>query len=140
RRAGAGARGGRLRRGSSHPPARRGGAGKTSVVRRFFTQVASPARVLWGACDPLFTPRPLGPFLEMADRADGELARALESDARPHEVASALLRELRERQPTVVVLEDVQWADEETLDVVRPVGRRIADVRALVVATYRDDE
>jgi hypothetical protein len=40
----------------------------------------------------------------------------------------------------VVVLEDMHWADEATLDVFRIVARRIEAVPALVLATYRDDE
>ena len=39
------------------------------------------------------------------------------SGARPHEVAVELVDELRGRTPTVLVLEDVHWADEATLDV-----------------------
>ena len=50
------------------------------------------------------------------------------------------MRELATGPPALVVLEDLHWADEATLDVVRLVGRRIATVRALVVVTYREDE
>jgi YVTN family beta-propeller protein len=35
------------------------------------------ARVLWGMCDPLFTPQPLGPVLDMAEAAGGELAEVV---------------------------------------------------------------
>ena len=42
--------------------------------------------------------------------------------------------------PTVVVLEDVHWADEGTLDVLRLLGRRLRSTPALVIASYRDDE
>ena len=38
------------------------GVGKTALLRRFCDASADGARVLWGACDALFTPRPLGPF------------------------------------------------------------------------------
>src|SRR5439155_4500983 len=60
--------------------------------------------------------------------------------ARPHEIVGALLRELGRRPPAVLVLEDVHWADEATLDVLRLLGRRIQGVRALILASYRDDE
>jgi hypothetical protein len=53
--------------------------------------------------------------------------------------ASGLARELAMRAPTVIVVEDVHWADEATLDVVRLLGRRIDNVPALVVLSYRDD-
>ena len=58
--------------------------------------------------------------------------------ARPYDVAAALLRELA-AGPSVVVLEDVHWADEATLDVIRLAGRRVGDVPALLVLSYRDD-
>ena len=58
----------------------------------------------------------------------------------PHEVASALARELRARGTSLFVLEDLHWADEATLDVLRLLARRLGTVPALVVATYRDDE
>jgi DNA-binding CsgD family transcriptional regulator/tetratricopeptide (TPR) repeat protein len=60
--------------------------------------------------------------------------------AMPHAVVTPLARELSARAPTVFVLEDVHWADEATLDVLRLLARRVETVPALVVATYRDDE
>jgi predicted ATPase len=57
----------------------------------------------------------------------------------PHEVATALAHELGARAPTVFVLEDLHWADEATLDVLRLLARRVETVPALVVASYRDD-
>lgn len=38
------------------------------------------------------------------------------------------------------MVEDVHWADEATLDVLRYVGRRIAELPAVLLLTYRDDE
>jgi DNA-binding CsgD family transcriptional regulator/tetratricopeptide (TPR) repeat protein len=116
------------------------GVGKTALLRRFCDEQGDAARVLWGDCDALFTPRPLGPLLDVAQLTGGDLERLVESGAKPHEVADALMRELAAGSPTLVVLEDLHWADEATLDVVRLVGRRIATVRALIVATYREDE
>jgi DNA-binding CsgD family transcriptional regulator/tetratricopeptide (TPR) repeat protein len=115
------------------------GVGKTALVRRFCNQ-QSGTRVLWGACDPLFTPQPLGPLMDIASRVGGELLRLGGSRARPYEVASALLGELRGAAPSIVVLEDLQWADEATLDVMRLLSGRVESAPALVIATYRDDE
>jgi DNA-binding CsgD family transcriptional regulator len=114
------------------------GVGKTTLLRRFCRD--ADARVLWGACDGLFTPRPLGPLLDVAQATGGEFARLVEVGALPHDVAMALLRELALRTPTVVVLEDVHWADGATLDVLRLLGRRVPGVPALVIASYRDTE
>ena len=62
------------------------------------------------------------------------------SGAKPHEVTSALLAELGGSRVSVVVLEDLHWADEATLDVLRLLARRVGGVPALVIASYRDDE
>ena len=115
------------------------GVGKTALVRAFCGQ-AQGFRVLWGACDALFTPRPLGPFVDIAATTGGELARLAGSRARPYEVASAMIHELRGTPPTIVVLEDMQWADEATLDAARLLARRIESASGLVILTYRDDE
>ena len=116
------------------------GAGKTVLLRRFCEHTGGNSRVLWGSCDPLFTPRPLGPLADIAQNTGGELAELVASGAKPHEVALGLTRELRHLPPAIVVLEDVHWADEATLDVLRLIGRRLEAVPALVVVTYRDDE
>ena len=116
------------------------GVGKTALLRRFCDDHRSSARILWGACDPLFTPRPLGPLLDVAEASGGELADVVQGGGNPHAVASALMHELGSRATTVLVLDDVQWADEATLDVVGLVGRRVDGVPALVVLGYRDDE
>ena len=52
-----------------------------------------------------------------------------------------MLDELRRHAPTtVVVIEDVHWADEATLDLLKFLGRRIHRTPALLVISYRDDE
>jgi tetratricopeptide (TPR) repeat protein len=116
------------------------GIGKTALLRRFCDELARSVRVLWAACDPLFTPRPLGPLLDVARLTEGELRARVESGAKPHDVAVSLLGELEAPAPTVLVLEDIHWADEATLDVVRLIGRRVEAVPALLLASYRDDQ
>jgi DNA-binding CsgD family transcriptional regulator/tetratricopeptide (TPR) repeat protein len=116
------------------------GVGKTALLQRVCDDHRGSARILWGACDALFTPRPLGPLLDVAQATGGELAQVVQSGARPHEVTAALMRELHRWAPTIVVLEDMHWADEATLDVLRLLARRAEAVPALVLASYRDDE
>jgi DNA-binding CsgD family transcriptional regulator/tetratricopeptide (TPR) repeat protein len=115
------------------------GVGKTALVRRFTEDSCEGSRVLSGACDALFTPRPLGPFADIAAQTGGLLEELLERGARPYEISAELLADLRSR-PTILVLEDLHWADEATLDLVRLLARRAHGTRSLVLATYRDDE
>ena len=116
------------------------GVGKTALLRWFCEAQRESARVLWGGCEPLVTPRALGPLWEVAQATGGEFQDCVASEARPHQVVAALIDELRSQMPTVLVLEDLQWADEATLDVLTLLGRRIGSVGALVLASFRDDE
>ena len=113
------------------------GIGKTSLVRAFVAGRTDRVRVLLGACDDLVTPRTLGPLRD-AVRGGGPVAAALATGDRDA-VLSALLVELAAR-PTVLVLEDVHWADDATLDVLRYLGRRVAELPVVLVVTYRDEE
>ena len=115
------------------------GIGKTALVEHFCNEHARDGRVLLGTCDSLFTPRPLGPIAEIARSLTGDLEQLVEGRATPHQVAMELLEGLS-ATTTVLVVEDVHWADEATLDVLRLLGRRIGQVPVLVLATYRDDE
>jgi DNA-binding CsgD family transcriptional regulator/tetratricopeptide (TPR) repeat protein len=116
------------------------GGGKTALLRRFSEDQGRGARLLWGASEALFTPRPLGPLLDIAELTGGELAELIRKGAFPHAVAAGLLREVGTRIPTLVVLEDLHWADEATLDVLRLVARRVSSVSALVIGSYREHD
>lgn len=117
------------------------GIGKTTLVRAFANGVGATALVLVGACDPLTTPRPLSPLLDIAADPDSHLADVVADGAAPYDLFAALLDRLRgTARPTLLVVEDIHWADEASLDFVRFAGRRIADTNALMVCTYRDDE
>jgi ATP/maltotriose-dependent transcriptional regulator MalT len=118
------------------------GAGKSALVAAFTDRLGVRGRVLWGACDPLLTPRALGPLHDIARGLGGELRERLESGSRSA-VFDALLSALdgpRASTRPVVVLEDLHWADEATLDMVTFLGRRLALCRALIVLTFREDE
>jgi len=116
------------------------GVGKTALVREFCELRAGSATIAVGGCEPLFAPRPLGPFIEIAQSLDGELRALVEEGAMPYQVVAELADELRGQAPAVVLLEDLHWADEATLDVFRLLARRVESVPVLVVASYRDDE
>jgi DNA-binding CsgD family transcriptional regulator len=116
------------------------GVGKTALLRRFCEMQGEAVRVFWGACQPLRTPRPLGPLVDVAEAIGGTLEDLVAEAGRPHDVAVALLQELRGRPPKVLVLEDVHWADEATLDVLAVLAGRVGSAPVLVLASYRDDE
>ena len=117
------------------------GIGKTSLLAAFRSSLPASTRSYLGSCDPLSTPRPLGPLVDIADDLDPALARLLRSGASRDEILGAVLESLRgPGDGPVVLLDDLHWADEATLDALRFVGRRITTTRALVVGTYRDDE
>ncbi len=120
------------------------GVGKTALVEELANRCRrcrAAARVLWGGCEPLVTPRPLGPLYDMAESAGGALAALLDSGAPPETLFPAVLRELRRGdRPTVAIFEDLHWADEATLDLLRYLGRRVPRAAGvLLVATLRDE-
>src|ERR1700754_1152853 len=112
------------------------GIGKTSLLQQVSLQQRG-ARVLWGACDALFTPRPLAPLHDIARQTQGALLAAVTAGERDT-IFTAALDELERGPPSLVVLEDLHWADEATLDLVKFLGRRIQRTRSLLVITYRD--
>jgi ATP/maltotriose-dependent transcriptional regulator MalT len=128
----------RTRRGRLLLLAGEAGIGKTSLVRAACE--SHPGPVLWGGCDPLETPRALGPLLDVADELGGEFARQIDEGADAGELFASLTASLKRREPAIIVLEDLHWTDEATLDFVRFGGRRIEELNGLLVLTYRDEE
>lgn len=109
------------------------GIGKTTLLREFARDA------LWGACDPLFTPRPLGPLHDMAAGLGGAVSATLAREAGRVAIFDAVLDALG-RDARCLVFEDLHWADEATLDLIAWLGRRIERTRTLLLASYRDDE
>lgn len=120
------------------------GIGKTTLLERFVARVEAiddRARVFWGSCDALYTPRPLGPLLDMARQARGTLEELVRGGADRERLFTGMLDELSRAMPhTVAVFEDVHWADEATLDLLKFLVRRIGRTPGLLVLTFRDDE
>jgi predicted ATPase/DNA-binding CsgD family transcriptional regulator len=117
------------------------GIGKTALVERFVRDLGDGARVLLGTCDDLSIPRPLGPIRDLVGAVSPELEAALAAGASPHDVQELLLAELElPPRPTVLVLEDVHWADDATCDSITVLGRRIGSLPALLVLTSRAGE
>ena len=115
------------------------GVGKSALVEQLQRNLPG-ASWYWGACDGLFTPRPLGPLFDIAAKLGGELLELCRADAPREALFGALLSQVSEPDVLhVVVVEDIHWADEATIDLLRFLGRRIRDATVLLVATYRDD-
>jgi hypothetical protein len=116
------------------------GIGKTSLVEQF-ARGQRRVRLLWGWCEALFTPRALGPLYDIAAQLGGALEAALRNASSRETIFATVLDELGPgRPPTVLVLEDVHWADEATLDLLKFLGRRAPRLPLLIIVTSRDDE
>lgn len=116
------------------------GIGKTALLAAIARTHGSGRLFLDGACDPLLTPRALGPFHDIARQTGGRLAEALRAPGEREQLVAAALDELSASPPRVLLVEDAHWADEGTLDLLALLGRRIGSTTATMVITLRPDE
>ena len=117
------------------------GVGKTSLLRTVQRQAAGQARWLWGSCEPMRTPPPLGPLIDMLDDLPPSLAALVRNGGALADLLVGMRRLLVEAsEPQVVVVDDCQWADSATLDLLRYLGRRLDGSRSLLVLAWRDDD
>jgi hypothetical protein len=135
------------------------GIGKTSLTSWLgWLAEERGALVLSGGCYDLTTTPPYGPWAEIADVWPDETTTAQSPlPALPRELSggsggaaadqAALFREVSsvlaaaaEVRPLVLLLEDLHWSDQGTLDLLRHVARTVTGNRLLLCVTYRDDE
>ncbi|MGE0601486.1 MAG: AAA family ATPase [Dehalococcoidia bacterium] len=114
------------------------GAGKSSLARVAVSCVG-PVRVLRGSCDPLSTPRPLGPIRDIFGDLGSTLSLIEAQSTALTAVGEAAFAALK-TEPTVVFIEDTQWIDDASVDVLRFILRRIGALPVLLLLTYRNDE
>ena len=115
------------------------GIGKSSLLAEFTARHEGEVHLLSGTCDDLLTPRPFEAFWDMGDD-DPEILAALEAEDQ-RDLFRALTHLLdRRARPTVIVIDDIHWADQATLDVVKRVGRRIDRMHGLLVLAFRDED
>jgi DNA-binding CsgD family transcriptional regulator/tetratricopeptide (TPR) repeat protein len=115
------------------------GIGKTALADAF--RASRPELCwYWGACDGGFIPRPLGPLYDIVGSADGPVRDLMSADSDRNELFAAVLALLAENGPTGVVIEDLHWSDEATLDWLSHLSRRLSRLPVLVLVTVRDDE
>lgn len=117
------------------------GMGKTSLVKTFCKEVKDDCKVFLGACDALFTPRPLAPLYDIMWQINNNPLPNSHSIEERSGLFANFFREVSQvRGKTVIVFEDIHWADEATLDFIKFLTRRITQLRCLFILTYRDNE
>ena len=109
------------------------GIGKSSLLDAFVSSTRQDVRVLASGCEALFTPRPLGPLYDLASDLE------IDVESPREKLFPAVLASLR-HEPTLLIVEDVHWADRATLDLLKYLGRRIAKTAVMLAISYRDDE
>ena len=79
------------------------GIGKTALIERFVADQGGAARVLRGGCDALFSPRPLGPFVEIAAQTgQPELERLVQSGGDRLAFSAALFLHLQKQALSLI--------------------------------------
>jgi DNA-binding CsgD family transcriptional regulator len=117
------------------------GVGKSTLAHEFVLRQGKTCDVLWGTCDSLFTLRPLGAFDEVF-AALGLKHSALEQDqASSSLLFPTLLTKITSNggRPHLLVIEDIQWADSLSLDLMRYIARRASRLGLMFILTIRAD-
>jgi len=117
------------------------GIGKTTLLNAARERMNDEVRFLWGGCDALFTPQPLGPLHDMAGGLSDETRHLLRDGTGTAALHRRIVEELSSTDnPAMLVIEDVHWADNATLDLLKHLGRRIALIPAVIILSFRNDE
>ena len=117
------------------------GIGKTSLVKTFCKKVTKECKFYQGTCDALFTPRPLGPVFDIIWQMHGLGWENSVSISDRSALFNRFHYELvNQEETTIIIIEDIHWADEATLDFIKFFARRITRLHCLFILTYRDDE
>lgn len=113
------------------------GSGKSALLGAFLER-APGVRVLRSFCEDLGIPDALGPLYDLAREARHTLTRH-PGQSQLSLFSDALAMLCEDAGTTIAVIEDLHWADDATVDLVRYVGRRIAPARLLLVLTARTE-
>jgi len=117
------------------------GIGKTTLTNEFCKAQNKDTHIFKGTCDALFTPRPLAPLYDIAEQMQSDIRTISENGTDRAALFSDFLAALQKQKGvTVLVIEDIHWIDEATLDFVKFLARRITRVHCLFILTYRDNE
>src|SRR5262245_59572659 len=117
------------------------GIGETSLIKEFCKSKKKQSRIYFGTCDALFTPRPLAPLYDILSQMHVEVPVNIGNMRDRAALFSGFLRELEtQKERTIIIIEDIHWADEATLDFIKFFARRITRFQCLFILTYRDNE
>lgn len=117
------------------------GIGKSSLIRNFLQKNETTTSPLMALCDSLFTPRPLGVVYDLAIQIDPALADKISNATRRGELFADFWHALsKQPKPVIIIIEDIHWADEASLDFIKFLSRRINHTECLLILSYRDDE
>ena len=117
------------------------GIGKTSLVKNLCSKKRKSGKIYVGTCDALFTPRPLSPLFDILLQMQGDIPKTISNINDRVELFTGFLHQLEnQKETTLVVIEDVHWADEATTDFIKFFARRITKFHCLFILTYRDTE
>jgi DNA-binding CsgD family transcriptional regulator/tetratricopeptide (TPR) repeat protein len=116
------------------------GIGKTALVRAFCQEHRHHAKIYLGSCDALFTPRPLAPLYDIIWQIWEDDWKSDGPEDRSGLFTKFLNRFDQLPGPSLMVFEDIHWADEATIDFIKFLARRITRLRCLFIVTWRDEE
>jgi ATP/maltotriose-dependent transcriptional regulator MalT len=117
------------------------GIGKTSLIKSFYKEKKDDCKVYQGTCDALFTPRPLAPVFDIIWQISKNTPKNEVHNLDRTLLFNQLFYELeQQKKPSIIIIEDIHWADEATLDFIKFFARRITRIHCLVILSYRDNE
>lgn len=118
------------------------GMGKTALVGRLVAAVRGKGvRVFETGCSEIDARRPFGALLDLAGPPPVGHASGTTAGGAVYELAlAARILDLARERAALLVIDDLHWVDPATSGLLPHLARRIRDLRAVLLATYRSDE
>jgi ATP/maltotriose-dependent transcriptional regulator MalT len=117
------------------------GIGKSALLETFVSQAPPTTKILWGYCDDLLTPRPFGPIFDLALGLGDRVSKLMQQGVTGAELFPEVLAAIAALPAgSILIIEDLHWADHATIDLLRYLVRRMVTVRVIVILTFRSDE